>query len=99
MRADAVDEIAASAGASADAIAHARRRSLAVALLLVAGLAVLLVTHEGGGFLSFAGERRIFASAALLVAAFVGFRLGDWAKLGAVARALDELPAESDETG
>ncbi|HVS03339.1 MAG TPA: hypothetical protein VMT16_11265 [Thermoanaerobaculia bacterium] len=73
------------------------RRALMVAVIAGLALGLLLAARQGGApFLSFAGEDALFSAAALLVAAFGGLRLGQWQRLRAVRRALEELAARSD---
>ena len=83
---------------------RAGRRALMVAVVDWLAILVLFTLHDGPtGFLSAgATEQGLFTFGVLAVATHAGFRLAQREKYVAVARALEELPAEGtvgDPTG
>lgn len=79
------------------ALSDAARRALLMVGLSWTGLAVLLVTRDvSTPFLGLDRHDLVFTIAALIVAVFSGFRLGQWEKYRAAARALDDLAPDSE---
>lgn len=88
-------------GAAPDEVAlrseleRSERRALGVVALCWTGLVVLFLAHSGPEpFLPMAGGETVFTISVVVVAAFSGFRLGQWEKYRAVARAVESLAGE-----
>jgi hypothetical protein len=74
---------------------RSQRRALGVVALCWTALAVLFLTHAGPEpFLPLAGVETVFTVSVVVVAAFSGFRLGQWEKYRAVSRVLEGLGEE-----
>jgi hypothetical protein len=83
----------------AAALGRAQRQALIVTVLCWVALAALFIMRpKGASFLSFDGEQAVFSGGVLTVAVYSGFRLGQWEKLRAVARACAAI-AERDPGG
>jgi len=74
------------------------RKALGMVVLCWTAILVLLLTHESPGrFLTFEGIELVFTVGILVVAAYSGFRLGQWEKYRAVTRVVEELEERDGE--
>ena len=76
----------------------ASRKALGMVVLCWTAIVVLFLTHESPDrFLSFEGLEIVFTLGILLIAAYSGFRLGQWEKYRAVTRTVEELDERDGE--
>lgn len=80
------------AGLLREELGRAARKALTMVALCWVAILVLLATHEDRSrFLVFEELETVFTLGILLVASYSGYRLGQWEKLRAVNRVVEEL--------